>query len=99
MNEHKRQNFLILTVRWPHVDEVHIQSCIEAKALVKIKSVIDLTIHIIRVVAACTFYFSFEVWILVKHCHLLLPVKLMSPIGNHFFEINGVEAILKATVF
>lgn len=31
VNEHERQDLLILTVWWSHVDEVHIQSCIEAK--------------------------------------------------------------------
>lgn len=47
----------------------------------------------------CTFYFGFEVWILVKHLHLLFPVKCVSPIGNHFLEMCGVESILEAAIF
>lgn len=46
----------------------------------------------------CTFYFGFEMWIFVKHCHVLFPVKLMSPIGNHFLEILGIKAILEVGV-
>lgn len=34
-------------------------------------------------------------WIFVKHCHLLFPVKFLSPIGNHFLEICGIKAILE----
>lgn len=36
VDKHKRQNPLVLTVRWPHMDEVNIQSCVHAnkKALV-----------------------------------------------------------------
>lgn len=46
----------------------------------------------------CTFYFGFEMWIFVKHCHLLFPVKLVSPIGSHFLEIFGIKAILEVGV-
>lgn len=46
----------------------------------------------------CTFYSGFEMWIFVKHCHLLFPVKLVSPIGNHFLEIYGIKAILEVGV-
>lgn len=46
----------------------------------------------------CTFDFCFEVWIFVKHCHLLFPVKLVSPVGNHSLEIGGIEAILEAAI-
>lgn len=46
----------------------------------------------------CTFDFCFEVWILVKHCHLLFPVKLISPVGNHLLQISGIEAILEDTI-
>lgn len=38
-------------------------------------------------------------WILVKHRHLLPPVKLMSPVGNHFLEMSGIEAILEVAIF
>lgn len=37
-------------------------------------------------------------WIFVQHCHLLFPVKLVSPIGNHFLEIFGIKAILEVGV-
>lgn len=49
--------------------------------------------------AVCTFYSCFEVWIFVKHFHLLFPVKIISPVGNHFFEVSGIEAIVEAAVF
>lgn len=45
-----------------------------------------------------TFNFGFEMWIFVKHCHLLFPVKLVSPIGNHFLQIFGIKAILEVGV-
>lgn len=35
VNKHKRQNPLIWTVRWSHMNEVHIQSCIKAKSINK----------------------------------------------------------------
>ncbi len=35
VNEHKRQDLLILAVWWHHMDEVHVQSCNEAKKHVK----------------------------------------------------------------
>lgn len=45
-----------------------------------------------------TFDFGFEVWVRVQHRHLLLPVKLIPPVGHHPPEIRGVEAVLEATV-
>lgn len=35
VNEHKRQNLLILAAWWHHMDEVHVQSCNDAKACEK----------------------------------------------------------------
>lgn len=34
VDKHERQDLLVLTARWAHVDEVYIQSCIKAKAVV-----------------------------------------------------------------
>lgn len=48
--------------------------------------------------AGCTFYFGFEVWIFVEHCHLFLPVKFIPPVGDYFLKICGIEAILEARV-
>lgn len=31
-----------------------------------------------------TFNLSFEVWIFVEDVHLFFPVKLISPVRNHF---------------
>lgn len=45
-----------------------------------------------------TFYFGFEVWIFVEHCHLFLPVKFIPPIGDYFLKIRGIEAILEARI-
>lgn len=49
--------------------------------------------------AVCTFYSGFKVWISVEHCHLTFPVKLMSPVRNHFLQISRIEAIVEAAVF
>lgn len=46
-----------------------------------------------------TFNFSFVVWIFVKNCHLLLPVKLIFPVWNHFLEVGGIEAIVEGATF
>lgn len=46
-----------------------------------------------------TFNFSFVVWIFVKNCHLLLPVKLVFPVWNHFLEVSGIEAIVEGATF
>lgn len=114
MHEHKRQNLLILMVWWPHMNEVHIQTCIKAKALVWKKQNSQLGLGqasklwdycrakktmLIQRWALCTLYFGLEVWIFVELCHLLFPVKLVPPIGNHLLEISGIEAILEATIF
>lgn len=48
--------------------------------------------------AVATFYSGFKMGIFVKHCHLLFPVKLMSPVRNHFLEIARVKTIVKAGV-
>lgn len=48
--------------------------------------------------AGCTFYFGFEVWIFVEHCHLFLPVKFIPPVGDYFLKIRGIEAILEARI-
>lgn len=41
---------------------------------------------------------GFEVWILVEHLNLSLPVKFMPPVRSDFSEIVGVKAIVKFTV-
>lgn len=46
-----------------------------------------------------TFDSGFEVWVFVELVHLLLPVKLMSPVGNNGLQIGGIEAILEVAVF
>lgn len=43
-----------------------------------------------------TFDLGLEVRVLVEDLHLLPPVKLVPPVGHHFLQVVGVEAIVEA---
>lgn len=43
-----------------------------------------------------TFNLGLEVRELVENVHLLPPVKLVPPVGHHFLQVVGVEAIVEA---
>lgn len=45
-----------------------------------------------------TLDFGFKMRVLVDHLHLLLPVKLVPPIGHHFSKIGRVKSIMKAAI-
>lgn len=45
-----------------------------------------------------TLNFGFEMRVLVDHLHLLLPVKLVPPIGHHVSKICQVKSIMKAAI-
>lgn len=43
-----------------------------------------------------TFNLGLEMGVLVEDLHLLPPVKLIPPVGHHFPQVVGVEAIVEA---
>lgn len=46
-----------------------------------------------------TFNGGVEVGVFVQHLHLLVPVKLIPPVGHHLLQVAGVEAIVEGSSF
>ena len=45
-----------------------------------------------------TFNIDFEVGVLVELVNLSPPIKVILPVGDHFLQVVGVEAIVKLAV-
>lgn len=54
--------------------------------------------EVVRCVYGLTFDIGLKVRVLVQFVHLLFPVKVVSPVRDHLFQILRVEAIKKLAV-